>query len=437
MAGATPQIPATGAPGFEVERFEWTAPDRLEVSGRWFGVRGRRFVRPTLDVHGAGDQRRLLAVLDHKPWAAEDGQRWHAAFRWEGGEVDLSGAELAVAPGIAVPLDRPVQARRFERRAEPQEPAPAPPPPVPTAAEQAGETLEAAMATADAALRDRRGLERERDAAIRARDAALADRETIIRERFTAVKERDEARHRLAALTSEQDALRADLDAARAEADTLRAEHAALTGGSDEVASLTARLESALRDRDAVRRERNELLTSRDTALAVHADATAELVALREELEEARSQAPADSGATQAFDMVGHVEDTDVREELEQALAELAAARRQRDAAVEERDAAVRARIAITETAPTQAPPEKRPDAIAGDTGRPVAPPESGPATGLQARRAARMAKRAAGERPEPDVGPNEIELLLARVLAGGALLTGIVLLVLFLGAVI
>jgi hypothetical protein len=47
------------------------------------------------------------------------------------------------------------------------------------------------------------------------------------------------------------------------------------------------------------------------------------------------------------------------------------------------------------------------------------------------------MAKRAAGERPEPDVGPNEIELLLARVLAGGALLTGIVLLVLFFNAVI
>ena len=84
-----------------------------------------------------------------------------------------------------------------------------------------------------------------------------------------------------------------------------------------------------------------------------------------------------------------------------------------------------------------QAPPEKRPDAIAGDTSRPVAPPESGPATGLQARRAARMAKRAAGERPEPDVGPNEIELLLARVLAGGALLTGIVLLVLFFNAVV
>src|SRR5829696_1391166 len=157
MAGATPQSPATGAPAFEVERFEWTAPDRLEVTGRWFGVRGRRFMRPTLDVHGAGDQRRLLAVLDHKPWAAEDGGRWIAAFPWEGGEVDLSGAELAVAPGISVPLDRPGQAppQRFTRVEE--QPPPAPPEPQ--------EGLEAAMDTVDAALRDRRGLERERDAA--------------------------------------------------------------------------------------------------------------------------------------------------------------------------------------------------------------------------------------------------------------------------------
>jgi hypothetical protein len=47
------------------------------------------------------------------------------------------------------------------------------------------------------------------------------------------------------------------------------------------------------------------------------------------------------------------------------------------------------------------------------------------------------MAKRAAGERPEPDVGPNQIELLLARVLATGAILAGVVLLVLFLNAVV
>ena len=37
--------------GFELDRFQWAGEDRLEVEGRWFGVRGRRFVRPVLTVY--------------------------------------------------------------------------------------------------------------------------------------------------------------------------------------------------------------------------------------------------------------------------------------------------------------------------------------------------------------------------------------------------
>ena len=40
---------------FEVEGFDWR-DDRLELRGRWFGVHGRRFVRPTL--HARADSRR-------------------------------------------------------------------------------------------------------------------------------------------------------------------------------------------------------------------------------------------------------------------------------------------------------------------------------------------------------------------------------------------
>ena len=39
---------------FEVERFEWQDDDRLEVRGRWYGVRGQRFIRPAFHVR-AGD----------------------------------------------------------------------------------------------------------------------------------------------------------------------------------------------------------------------------------------------------------------------------------------------------------------------------------------------------------------------------------------------
>jgi hypothetical protein len=89
---------------FELQQFERSG-DRLRVSGRWSGVRGMRFVRPTLTV---GD-RRVLAVLDHKPWAPEDGVEWVAEFPWEGdpGDIDLALAELAVAPSVAVSLAAP------------------------------------------------------------------------------------------------------------------------------------------------------------------------------------------------------------------------------------------------------------------------------------------------------------------------------------------
>jgi hypothetical protein len=87
---------------FELEQFEWSG-DRLRVAGRWSDVRGMRFMRPTLTV---GD-RRVLAVLDHKPWAPEEGEQWIAEFPWDGAEVDPELAELAVAPSVAVSLGSP------------------------------------------------------------------------------------------------------------------------------------------------------------------------------------------------------------------------------------------------------------------------------------------------------------------------------------------
>jgi hypothetical protein len=103
----TSTIDAPPAVAFEVERFEWTANDRLEISGRWFGLRGHRFMRPALMVEAGDDRRRLLALLEHKPWAADDGEPWTAAFAWTGEPVDLSAAELSVAPSVAVELPPP------------------------------------------------------------------------------------------------------------------------------------------------------------------------------------------------------------------------------------------------------------------------------------------------------------------------------------------
>ena len=77
------------------------------MHGRWYGVRGHRFVRPALIVaDGAGAERRLLAELDDKPWAAEDGESWRAAFAVESGQEldDADSLELSVAPNINVAL---------------------------------------------------------------------------------------------------------------------------------------------------------------------------------------------------------------------------------------------------------------------------------------------------------------------------------------------
>ena len=55
-------MPAAGDVSFELERFEWTADDRLEVVGRWNGVRGRRLLRPALTVDAGGRRQRVTGT---------------------------------------------------------------------------------------------------------------------------------------------------------------------------------------------------------------------------------------------------------------------------------------------------------------------------------------------------------------------------------------
>ena len=118
-----PRSGASGSVSFELERLEQTAAGRLELTGRWFGVRGRRFVRPTLTFESDGHPYRLLADLEHKPWFAEDGSPWTAAFHWDADRGPLDEIELTVATDIAIPLprfdggeDRPRRQRRSAGR---------------------------------------------------------------------------------------------------------------------------------------------------------------------------------------------------------------------------------------------------------------------------------------------------------------------------------
>lgn len=115
MAQAVEPERGAGSVNFEVERFEPRGRDQLVLSGRWFGVRGRRFVRPTLTLGNGDSRQRALADLEHKPWAAEDGELWEAAFPVERNGGYPGTIELTVAPDITVALPTPGSEAREQR----------------------------------------------------------------------------------------------------------------------------------------------------------------------------------------------------------------------------------------------------------------------------------------------------------------------------------
>ncbi|HSC04040.1 MAG TPA: hypothetical protein VLC49_11995 [Solirubrobacteraceae bacterium] len=321
--------PATaGASGvaFELDRIEMAGEDRIEVNGRWFGVRGRRFIRPSLTLLADEEQRRLLADLDHKPWAAEDGQPWLATFPFDEQEGDWLEAELNVAPDITVTVPLPgasrgrarrpgsaaagttrtssrrshapsaelVKARReihrLQRELERRDGEIAE---LSAELEKRGAKLEeitgardAAREAGTAAAEERERLMRargealtarekaagerddalrERDEAMRLRDAALAARDEALAERRTAIDEREEIAVRLAAALSAQEAALAERDDAAAERDALLDERDSAMRDREGVMSASQRVTA---ERDALQSTIEQLRQERDEAVA-------------------------------------------------------------------------------------------------------------------------------------------------------------------------
>jgi hypothetical protein len=273
---AVSRDPPTAAPpgvSFEVERFAW-ADGRLEVIGRWYGIRGRRFLRPSLDVEVDGAPRRMLAVLEHKPWAAEDGEEWVAAFEWPGEPVEMAAAELAVAPELAValpppsgaPVKRARKARAAGEKLEARQPR--------------AQALEAELATARTEIEDLRGKlaaeqrarERRVEQVEALREEGAAARTEAEAERDEAVTARDEANAARDAVLAERDELVAAHEAAAAERDeAVAARDTALDEAAEAVkerdnavrrrAALETELAATAKARDKARAERNEWMT--------------------------------------------------------------------------------------------------------------------------------------------------------------------------------
>ncbi|UTI62455.1 hypothetical protein NBH00_13900 [Paraconexibacter antarcticus] len=303
--------PEAGA-AFAVDRLA-ARQGTLIVEGRWSGVRGMRFLRPTLVVEG----RQVLATLEHKPWAPAEGTRWTAAFPWTDGEDALATATMEVAPSVVVPLGpdaiaaaagAPARAKRSrtssvapvrtvapaaavapaapERQAKaegrPAVEAPA------VAAGDAGlpgarlpeydpaETPDPAVQTARRALRD---AERERDEQARAARSAIAERDRALARVDEAVRDREAAvrtRDRISTQLEEVEAARARAEREREEgiAAARRERDERVAAAERERDERIARLE---RDRDeriaALEHERDEAVRARAAAQGQRDDA--------------------------------------------------------------------------------------------------------------------------------------------------------------------
>jgi hypothetical protein len=266
MGDASRAAPQRDGVSFEVERLERDG-DNLVVSGHWSGLRGVRFVRPTL-VDG---DRAVLATLEHKPWAPSADEPWTAAFPWTGGAPDPGRLALAVAPSVTVPLDPGAAPAAYEPRApdagqrEPQASAGTS---VPTTDRMRLRLAEAELqAVTEERDRLRRELEEtqrrlhETDAARteleaglrrerRAADAAAAQRDELVRERTAAERDRDLARDQRDEAVGDREA------AVRARTRIELANEAA----AQAQAAAAADVERARAERDEANAQRDEVL---------------------------------------------------------------------------------------------------------------------------------------------------------------------------------
>lgn len=321
---------------FELARFEWAAPDRIEVEGRWSGLRGHRFIRPTLVLHAEGEEprRRLLASLEHKPWSADDEGNWIAAFAFDGeGPVKFESAEMNVAPGIDLTLPaprmRPGPSRRFRRRIEVRD----------ASADDAAPAAPAVAAVSTGIVSDPPAEPAPADPDAPAADAPTADPpapnpelERLRAARNEARRERDDVLDKLRALRKELEEERHARETAVAEA------RAAERASANSMLSQGAELRAAVERQRALAYEaRDEALKQRDAAISARDRACAERDEARRLKKEAERERDAALSAAKRADS----ERDRASQARNKALEDLERANHERDAALAERDSIV------------------------------------------------------------------------------------------------
>jgi hypothetical protein len=284
---------------FELERFVWAAPDRLEVAGRFSGLDDVPAGPPELVVHGPERAHRLHAP-DSAPPPLEDGTAWAAEFVWQEPPVAFEVATLELGADVAVDLPQPGTKRRWIRSqtlavrtaADPADEVVWEAPSADHAAEPEEEEEEAT--TVGAA--DRVGLEAELLAAreeIRdLRAAAERTQEELARARDDL--ERDRERH-----TGDAERFRAGLEQVRrSAADAVAAEHAALEDAESALGETRAAIEAKDAELEELRGRLEEEAAARaqaesdaQTAAQAHEEHLTGLGEARRTADEARAGA--------------------------------------------------------------------------------------------------------------------------------------------------
>ena len=229
---------------FALDSFD-VADGRLVVAGRWYGVTGRRFVRPVLEVDG---KRRVIAVLDHKPWPAIEGAEWLAAFPHDG---PAGPSRLQVAPDIAVELPPagPGAGDGRPRLARLARVVDAPPKPKPRPKREPARREGA----------EREPIDAELEAMRKEKDDARAETERLRSELDQTRREAESLGEELRHAHTDTDRLRTELSHARAELNTVKAGQDQTQAKAESVEADVARLRTdaqrARAERDAAKAE--------------------------------------------------------------------------------------------------------------------------------------------------------------------------------------
>ena len=278
-------------PSFELERFAWASPDRLEVVGKFSGLSGAP-PGPAVLVLQGGDQTHRLPASSDEPAGAQDGERWRGAFTWQEAPAPFDVAQLELGRDFVVELPEPgarrklfrhqvLEVRRVDPAPERERKDGAPADAERPAGDEGGAARSAEPADAGERVRLRAALVEAREEARKAGQALERVQEELARAR-----EDVEAERRRRAEDAER--FRQGLASVQQAADeAVAAERSAAAQRAQDLQEATA----ALKDKDAALKQARGDLAALHERVGKLAQADAEAQRLQSQLQEARSRA--------------------------------------------------------------------------------------------------------------------------------------------------